>query len=71
MSSWLERLQTLLVYSTGAGDIEVVNSLLRDRPDLEIDRVSKETGKTALNAAVVELIRQQLKVEDHFQNDFD
>ena len=68
MSSWLEHLQTLLVCATGVGDIEVVNSLLRDKLDLE---VCKETGKMALNAAVVELIRQQLKVEDYFQNDFD
>ena len=71
MSSWLECLQTLLVCATGVRDIEVVNSSLRDKPDLEVDGLCKETGKMALNAAVVELIRQQLKVEDHFQNYFD
>ena len=53
------------------GDIGVVNSLLSQVPDLDIDGICKESGRTALNAAVVELIKQQLNAEDHFQNDFD
>ena len=56
--------------AAGAGDIEVVNSLLSQVPDLAIDGICKESGRTALNAAVVELIKQELNVEDHFQNDF-
>ena len=58
MSSWLEHLQTLFVAVAGAGDIEVVNSLLSQVPDLAIDGICKESGR-------------MVNAEDHFQNDFD
>ena len=58
MSLWLEHLQTLFVAATGAGDIEAVNSLLSQVPDLAIDGVCKESCRMALNAAVVELIKK-------------
>ena len=70
MSLWLERLQTLLVAAAGAGDIEIVNSILSQVPDLDVDGICKESGRMALNAAVVELMKQELNAEDHFKNDF-